>query len=240
MEEISESEIQRSLEFAGLSRVEAKTYITLLKLGESKAGQISKQSHLNRTTTYDTLDKLIEKGLVSYVIKENRKYFQAADPKNLNDFIEEKKEEISNILPHISKLFKSKETHHVKLFYGYKGVKTALMDEVRNAKECCILDSEGQLVERMPYFVEYFRKQLEKNKIKIRHIAREGRDIRPTKYTKVKFVQKSVKSQAVVSIYGNKTLVLIWSEPPEAVLIENRTLADSLREYFDMLWKIQS
>ena len=48
------------------------------------------------------------------------------------------------------------------------------------------------------------------------------------------------KSSAVTNIYGNKIAIIVWSEPPEAVIIENKDAAESYRSYFEVLWKAAS
>ena len=54
----------------GLTNTEAKIYVTLIDLGRAQAGIISRKSGIHRRSVYDALERLIEKGLVSY-IKEN-------------------------------------------------------------------------------------------------------------------------------------------------------------------------
>ena len=46
------------LQKIGLNLNEAKIYLALLELGEAQAGKISKESQINRTTTYDGLERL--------------------------------------------------------------------------------------------------------------------------------------------------------------------------------------
>ena len=79
------------LEKAGLTNNEIKVYLALLSLGSVSAGEIIKKSELHRAAVYDTLERLMDKGLVSYVIKANRKYFEAAMAKNLVEIIEKKR-----------------------------------------------------------------------------------------------------------------------------------------------------
>ena len=59
------------LEEVGLTGNEIKVYLALLELGSVTAGDILKKIELHRGAVYDTLDKLIDKGLVSYFIKNN-------------------------------------------------------------------------------------------------------------------------------------------------------------------------
>lgn len=65
----------------GMTETEIKVYIALLEQGESLASKISLKAGVERAVTYHILEKLIKKGIVSYVIKiEN--IFQQQSLKN--------------------------------------------------------------------------------------------------------------------------------------------------------------
>ena len=55
------------LEEIGLSKNEAKIYLTLLDLGSATASKIADTSKMHRTTVYDALDRLVQKGIVSHI-----------------------------------------------------------------------------------------------------------------------------------------------------------------------------
>jgi sugar-specific transcriptional regulator TrmB len=61
----------------GLTEGEAKVYLALLKLGSSTVGPIVKKSKVAYSNIYEVLERLISKGLVSFIKKEKTKYFQA-------------------------------------------------------------------------------------------------------------------------------------------------------------------
>src|SRR3989344_849600 len=84
-------EIESALKEFGLSENEIKVYLALIKTGESTVQNIAKNAELPRTTTYHLLESLEQKSLVGFVIKESKKYFQAAPPKKLIQTLEEKK-----------------------------------------------------------------------------------------------------------------------------------------------------
>ena len=224
---------------AGLSEGEAKIYTTLLRLGLSKAGKISKESGLNRTSSYDALNRLIEKGLVTWVVESKIKHYQAVNPLRLMEVLQENQREIKLALPQLITAYKNPQTKsNITLYHGYRGVKSCFMDFVRTGGTIRILDSEGYFIERMPDFAKFYIKQIEKKKIKILHLVREGReDIKPSKTTEIRLVKKPFKSDSSLDIYGNKICIIVWSEPPEAVIVENKNTADSLRFYFDLIWK---
>ena len=57
------------LEKLGLNRNEAKVYFGLLQTVNTTASDLVKHLGLHRNIIYDNLEKLIEKGLVSFVIE---------------------------------------------------------------------------------------------------------------------------------------------------------------------------
>jgi sugar-specific transcriptional regulator TrmB len=247
---MTHEDLIETLKRIGLSSNESRVYLTLLRIGSSKAGKISKETHINRTTTYDVLKILLEKGLISYVIKANNKWFEAVDPKGLLDILKEKENDLQRILPELKKINNSpKEKHNVKLFYGYKGIKSVFQDIIKTGKDIMILDSECYMPDKMLYYTQYFVKQLNKRKVKIKHLVREDPEVRkrwgdesvlPSKLTEVKFVPLEFKSNSVIDVYGDRVAIIIWSEPPEAVIIQNKSMSDVFRSYFEILWNLKN
>src|SRR3989338_39950 len=92
------------LEQLGLTKNQSAVYLALLKLGSTTAQSIIKESGLHRSRVYDSLERLEDLGLVSFVVKDFKKYFQAANPEKLLDYIDEKKEIVNQILPELKKL----------------------------------------------------------------------------------------------------------------------------------------
>jgi len=232
--------IEEYLKEIGFSSTEIKVYITLLRLGKSKAGSISKESELNRATVYECLKRLAEKGMINSVVGDNEQTFECVDPERLNKFIEEKRDYISRLVPELKKIYKEpKEKHSVLLFHGNNGVKTVFQNILREAKEVCVMDSEGQLLSKMPEYATYFIRQLDKKKIIVKYLVRkEGHRRKGSKYTEVRFIEKKTDSVAVYNVYNDKVAIFIWTDPPEVVLIKNIKVADSLRDYFNIIWEM--
>ena len=91
-----------ALKAAGLTDNESKVYLALIDLGPSLAGQISRKTGLHRRTVYDVTEMLIKKGLIGYILKNNRKLFQAVDPKRLLEIIEERRMVVEPVVAGLS------------------------------------------------------------------------------------------------------------------------------------------
>ncbi|MFH1211984.1 MAG: helix-turn-helix domain-containing protein, partial [Candidatus Woesearchaeota archaeon] len=63
----------------GLSKNECRVYLSLIKLGSGTVQEISKKSNVHRANVYDVLNKLMEKGLVSYIIKKGKRLYQTTE-----------------------------------------------------------------------------------------------------------------------------------------------------------------
>ena len=92
-------EIEGTLKDVGLVDDEIKIYLALLKSGSSLASRLSEETKINRSHVYQLLERLIVKGFVSYVIRENRKYFSSVSPLKIVEIIQEREQRLKNIFP---------------------------------------------------------------------------------------------------------------------------------------------
>ncbi len=231
----------------GLSEVEVKVYHSLLSLGSTSAGKIIEQTNLHRKNTYDALNRLIEKGLVTYVIERNKKYFQPKDPETLLRFLEEKKnkltkqqQEIEQELPLLKQQFRAIPFEiESEIYRGLEGIKT-ILKECLNAKEVLFIGATGAVEDRLPYFWPQYNKEREKRKVLWKlllvHEAR-NKPITQSKYYHYKILPKILSGPNVIYIYGDTIANVLWLEKPVAFVIKHRALAENYRRYFDYLWK---
>lgn len=232
----------RSLEKLGFSVNESKVYLTLLHLGPSLAGIIAKEARLDRSSTYNALKLLVERGIISTVHETTRTLYVPVDPKKIVDYFKEKEEIAQRIIPELKAHFTAtKEKQNVLLFKGYKGVKTIFQDLLDTSKkndEYYVLGSEGQFGERMPYYAPLFRKLKEAKGIKTKMLIREGREkLSKGKNTEYRQVPSEAISPATINIYDGKVAIFIWGDATEAILIENERVSKTLKSYFDFMWK---
>ena len=157
----------------GLSENEIKVYVALLKTGESTAQTIAKNANLPRTTTYHLLESLLQKGLVSFIIKETIKYFQPVNPKKLVELLEDKKRKIQETLPELIALTGIiTEKPKAVIFEGTKGIRSILEDVLGEKKTIYHYGDILSLQKSLQYiFPQYIQKRVER-KIPIKIICK--------------------------------------------------------------------
>ena len=233
-------------EIFDLTDTEAKIYVLLLKLGSVKASEIIKRAQLHRTTVYDVLERLIEKGLASVVVKNDKKYFEATSPKKFLDKIEEqkagllKKEQAAkNIVFELEKIKKGKnEQSSVRIYYGKEGLKTVLEDIIIEGKDFVGYGGELRFKDILPRYIDIWAEKRRKNKIYAKLIGSKGTKEPKWKMNELRAVSKDYFSPATTIVYGNKAIIILVEEPILIIQIESRKIADSYRAYFNLLWKI--
>ncbi|MDP1695051.1 MAG: helix-turn-helix domain-containing protein, partial [Candidatus Woesearchaeota archaeon] len=121
-----ESIIQEALSAFGLDQKEIRVYVGLLELGETTAGELAQKVHLQRELTYVVLNRLENKGVISTIIKNNKKRFEAINPSELLKKIEEKKKILEQALPTFKQLQDTPSSFKPKIqtFEGKEGIKT--------------------------------------------------------------------------------------------------------------------
>ncbi len=233
--------MREQLKEAGLTENESKVYLTLLELGPSQAGIISRKSGLHRRVVYDTMEMLVQKGLVGYIVKNNVKLFQCSHPKRFVEILQEKEQRVSEIMSNMVMMFaKTKEKEETNFYTGKNGLKTVFEDQLAIGKEILILGASPIAYEMLEFYFHWFDKRRVERKIKTRIIFNksEGKKKR-IPYSEIKYLPQKYSSPLAVNIYGRKVALILWSkEKPLAIVIKNEEIASGYRKYFELLWKI--
>jgi len=238
----------------GLTKSEVKVYLALLELGSTTKGPLIKKSGISSSKIYEVTDKLIDKGLVSYILKNHVKHFKGAPPKRIKDYIKEKKEKISEQEVKLEKIIPFLEQKHIflkeeadaEIFRGWDGLETAYQDVVNNLSkgdmDYVFGASKGfDSKKTRRFFDKYLNITYEKG-IKIKAIFnKDSRNYHESSKSKKRHIEARYLDQttpAEINIYKNKTLIVVLSQTPLVIMIKGKEVADSFKQYFNIMWSI--
>jgi sugar-specific transcriptional regulator TrmB len=247
--------MQEILEKAGLSKNESRVYLSLLDLGLTSSKAIIEKTGLHRQLVYDSLNKLTERGLVSFVVQANRKYFKASNPKefletfnNKIERIEKQKLEFEKILPQLTaKREQSSEKQETTVYSGNKGIKSLLDDMLNQKEEILTIGASEIEAEAFQYHLNFnlpkFHKFREQKKIHYKILLSEdlkqrAKELNKLKNTQSKILQREFTSNSSINIYGDKISIILWGSSPFGILISSKEIAESQRKHFNLLWNI--
>lgn len=239
-----------SLESAGLTENESKIYKKLLLLKKANVTDLAKKTGVHRRSVYDVLMRLSEKGLVSHIIDNEVRVYIPNNPKALRDILEAKKQALEQTLPELEKLFHEQaETKSTKFFMGKKGIRQILESQLEQKQEILVLGGNPKAPELLKeYFPRYHLIRLEK-KIPMKIIfsapsnSKNNENSKTNKIPKIplcksKQMPKGMGGDIAINIYDNNVALLMWNhENPFAILIHEKEVADSFRDYFNFIWE---
>jgi len=238
------------LEKLGLSRNEAKTYRTLLKIGKANSAELARESGIHRINVYDVLNSLIAKGLVSYVSESGRRIFKAESPAKLEQFLDEKMAMLQQHLPEMLTQFNSKrEKYEVTLLRGIEGKKSQFEEIIRTARNTItrVFIPHGFMVhERAPYNTKLrgWYEKLAKQNVEAKILSldtvearKRGRLFKGIPNNHIRF-SKEVKFSPVSWNVCNELVFLTFQTDPYLIIrIKSREIANSFKNSFEIMWK---
>lgn len=237
----------------GLTESEIKVYFALLEIGQSSVGPVYKKAGIADSKIYFILDKLKEKGLVSFVIKNNVKHFQASDPKNLikllnereNEIKEQKEELLEKVIPEIEQKRKSEEKKQEATVYeGFKGLKSAfnlILDNLTKDEEYQVFMLGEQLEKKeiINFFENYHKKRIEKG-IKARLISEKKFKDQIKKwhsYKNMKIRYTNQKLPVGQFIFRDHVMTVVLEEKLSAFVIKSKKNYEYWKEFFEEVWQ---
>jgi len=238
------------LEDIGLTKGEIKVYLSLLSLGQTTSGPVITESGISSSKVYEILEKLIQKGLVSFVTKNKTKYFQPTSPHKLRDYLSYKEKniktqekELEEHLPMLMAKYKQQRIpQNTEIFLGAQGIKTMLWDLIEDAKrgeEYLFIGGSGEAYEKAvtQIYYKYARYRHEKG-LKVRglgHISYK-KLLSRTPHSTLRYVEFPTPSN--IAIYKNHVDIISWSESPIGILITSEHVAAQFRKFFESVWKV--
>jgi len=238
------------LEEIGLTPNEAKLYDTLINIGSSSLNSLSVESNVHRRNVYDSIDKLIKKGLASEEFISGTKFVRAVDPSRLLDIVREKEAKVNSIIPTLQERFKKKIVKEEAVIYrGIEGFKIYLKDILEENQPVYFIGAKAfWLDERLKYFLPKFDSQRIKQEIHFKHIydfevKKMSPEILKLKMNEYKFFPKEYSSSIAIDIFGDHVITFYGVSPgflpkePVQFTVISKNIADGYRKYFDFMWK---
>lgn len=242
------------LEEVGLTKGEIRVYNSLLKLGTSTKTPIARESGISPGKIYDVLERLMKKGLVSMIKRENVKNFKVANPNQLKILIEKKKEKIEQeekiiegVLPSLIKKF---EEHYDKedaeVYYGWKGLQTIykeILEELKKGDiDYAFGATKGENPARTIEFFSKFNKMRYEKGIHLKIIYNsEDKEfakqyLGKNRLDEIRYL--SLQTPAEINISKERVVILILTESPLGIVIKGKKVVDSFKQYFNKMWVI--
>lgn len=221
----------------GFDEKETQIYLTLTKLKTGKVSDILKKTKIERRTIYDVLERLIQKGYVTYYKENNTQIYKPVNPEIILKKLEEQKEDFEKIIPQIKSL-KEKENHtEVEILKGKQGIRT-IFQEILNEKEHLGIGDLEPFLEEYQLDAKKFVNQMIKLNHKEKIIYQKDQKITKIKTGEYKVLEKDSMPPIQTIIYADTVIQFVLDEIPILIKIKNKKIAKTHKDYFYKYWKI--
>lgn len=242
-------EIEVALKKFGLDKDEAAVYVASLQSGPSTISQIANQAKVKRTTAYLIARSLIEKGLLGQYKARNGLNVVAQPPEFLVSQLEERKKEISSILPQLKAIVKKEFFRpQVRYFEGKQGYFDVCEDTLqKHASEILWFGDPSEIYKVIgeKYDNEYYIPTRIKRNIRLRALLLKNswseKLKTQTNYSllrQIEFLPNNCSLHSTKFIYQNKVAFISSIKELISVVVESKDLAEMERSQFELLWKL--
>lgn len=241
----------RLLSEIGLSKPEIRVYAGLLEIGESQTGKICTHTKTPSSKIYAILESLIDKGLVSFTIKNNTRRYIASSAEAIKNLFAQKKKEldekeskINDIISTLKKTAKQESSTKYRYFEGILGIKSIYQEILVHMKQnpknvLKIHSADVEMTNRLLGFYSEFHQKRIEQKVQYRLFlgvdAEVDKEKRKKELTQIK--QKRITNKIGWGVYGDYFFLNYnGGKEPYGILITDPLVAHTFELLFDELW----
>lgn len=228
----------------GLTDKESKVYLACTERGTAVVSDLAQSAGINRVTTYDILEKLKQRGLVSYFTKKKIKYFSSIAPETLLEEFEKRTSDLRTSLPKFKTLTGEINHPRVRYFEGIEGIKAIYADTLTSKTEILNYSNSYEIRKQWTnYDEEYVTKRAQK-KIHLRGISPKDKAGEQVQSQDEKYYREMrlIPSDQFdftneINIYDDKVAIISFKDELIGMIIESIEIANSQRAIFNMSWQ---
>lgn len=247
-------------EALGFKEEEVRTYLTLMDIGTSTGGEVSKKMGLPRPSVYGYLDRLIEGGLVTQSRRRGVKVFtpEPADrlrtlySRKLND-LKQKENALDNIIPDLerkmgTRLFRPK----FQIYEGRDGMEAALQDHLSHSDgEMLAFWSIRSAIEATSEdFFWFLNKERIRRNLYLKGIWPPEQAVEVRRYPfmgvgnefkrEIRVAPEGIESSMGYWIYANKVLFASSRAESFCFIIESTELVQMMTNQHRVIWEMST
>lgn len=243
------NDLSKSLENIGFTKNEAGVYVALLELGRGTVAKIAERAGINRTTGYNLLSTLVQRGMVSSSGKGARQEYVAESPDRLVAYMKKEAEDLvanlsaaSSLVPELKSIHNVSERPKVRFYEGKEGLESVYEDTLTSHETIRAYAAVDDMHKTLPdYFPKYYQRRV-KEGIVIRAII-PATDIGKDRAEKDRAEMRETALVPTdrfsftpeINIYDNKVMIASWREQL-GIIIESAEIADAMKKIYELSW----
>jgi sugar-specific transcriptional regulator TrmB len=239
------------LQSVGLDAKQAQLYVAGLQLGTAPASEYAKATGINRITSYNLLEEMVQRGYFTVVRKVRAKWYAPVAPEFVALEARKNAESLERVLPELRSLQGAKyRKPRVRFFEGWEGVRHVYDDTLTAQSELQNFANSAVVRRFWPNYDEEYVEERVKRGIHLRGIApndEAGRRVRGEDRERLREIRLVPAADFdftnEINIYDHKVAICSFDSGPRGerdmfgVIIESKEVAETQRQIFEMAWR---
>ncbi|MBW2982096.1 hypothetical protein KY343_04405 [Candidatus Woesearchaeota archaeon] len=240
-----------NLKELGLTKGQISVYSAILELGISGLNKIHEKTGIERRNIYDILNKLIEKGLISYTVEKGKRTYQCTHPNKILEEIKAKEENLKELrkqVPQIKDLFDiSRPEIRAEVYRGNEAIKSLMNESLEYKEHYWIGGNAGIQYTPLKYWFNHWMKKRIEKRCMMYDLVDYGRFLdyfksnslkkQKKEFYRLRELPKDLSSPMVILIFGDKVAQILWNKQSFAFVLESKEIKESFMKYFNYFWK---
>ena len=198
---------------------------------------------IHRTNVYDSVDKLVSKGVISFIVKDKKKYYNACAPETLRLLLNEKELAFRKMLPEfqLARQF-STQGSEAAIYKGVQAIHNMFIEFLEYNKPILVYGIPPQAPQMVKNFIMHYHKKRIAKKVVMKHIYNFNAVERITflntmPFTEAKALPQRYESSVSTFVCGSEVALVLWCENPWVIRIKNPQISSAYEKFFEILWK---
>lgn len=206
------------------------------------------ETGFHRNIVYNNLDRLVKRGLATYVEKDGRRVYQAADPSALTEALEERKHEIEEDIATAERLAdeirqtktREEQSTETQAYEGRLAIKSYLKTKVDDDVD--VMGAPLRSVDVLgDTFWKNYNAKLKHRSTQVRLLLNPGLDGEAQRiendHVTIRFLPERLQPNTEIRIYDEDIAQILWQPEPILIAVTSDTAVASHRDYFEYFWQ---
>lgn len=237
------------LEKIGLSKKEGDTYLAALEYGPATITDIARLTGHKRSTLYNVMHDLLQKGMIVLTRRNNRTLYDAEKPKKLLTMLHSRERELESFLPKLDAIRNAKQSiPQVEIYEGEEALKN-IYAEIYNSlnvrDETCFLTSIKDLQMRAPFALDEYVRNMQGKNFKVRElILDDDQGRRYVKNLRIRNMKHPIRLISIdfpihndIVIFADKLAIFSLKNRGSSTVLANPEVSTTIKSLYEWTWK---
>jgi len=225
----------------GLTKNEIDVYLDLLKNRVSTAYSVAIRINQHRSSVYDAITRLKERGFIVEIQEKNRKLYQTREYTAIEEYLKQKQDLLKEVTPYLKAISNTEMPEGaISVSYGLTRLRIAFSSIFNLNQEVLIWILPKNVNEILgDWFLKEIKETGSKKEIPIKIISPNYSDILKeipkSSFLETRYLEEDTNLFTIVC--SDTVFLIVMAQPITVIEIKNSDIAEGFKSRFSIFWE---